>query len=90
MPDARIDSVSVRPGAMEKAQMPRAANSTWHMSVTRWKAALAAAYATPQPPAPAGAGGVVKAASESMLTRRPSPRSSMPGSTSWVRSSGWR
>ena len=38
-----MDSVRVRPGAMEKAAMPCAANSTWHMSVTRWKAALAAA-----------------------------------------------
>ena len=72
------------PERWRRPRCPALANSTWHMSVTRWKAALAAAYATPQPPAPAGAGGVVKAASESMLTRRPSPRSSMPGSTSWV------
>ena len=43
MPDARMDSVSVSPGAIEKAQMPCDANSTWHMSVTRWNAALAAA-----------------------------------------------
>jgi hypothetical protein len=43
MPEARMDSVRVRPGAMLKDQMPGPKNSTWHMSVTRWKAALAAA-----------------------------------------------
>ena len=43
MPDARMDSVTVRPGAMLNDQMPEAKNSTWHISVTRWKAALAAA-----------------------------------------------
>ena len=90
MPEARIDSVRVRPGAMVKDQMPGRRTRPGTCRSPGGRRPWRRRRRHPNRPEPAGAGGVVKAASESMLTSRPSPRSSIWGRTSWMSSMGWR